>query len=73
MIDYQKHITINPNVRFGRPCIVGTRISVYDVLNWMANGLSVEQITADFPELTSEQVNACLAYAADKERKVRIA
>lgn len=73
MIDYQKHITINPNVRFGRPCIVGTRISVYDVLNWMANGLSVEQIIADFPELTSEQVNACLAYAADKERKVRIA
>lgn len=72
MIDYQKHITINPNVRFGRPCIVGTRISVYDVLNWMANGLSVEQIIADFPELTSEQVNACLAYAADKERKVRI-
>lgn len=73
MIDYQKHITINPNVRFGRPCIVGTRISVYDVLNWMANGLSVEQIIADFPELTSEQVNVCLAYAADKERKVRIA
>lgn len=73
MIDYQKHITINPNVRFGRPCIVGTRISVYDVLNWMANGLSVEQIIADFPECTSEQVNACLAYTADKERKVRIA
>lgn len=73
MIDYRKHISINANVRFGKPVITGTRISVYDVLSWFANGMSMNDIIEDFPELTEEQVIACLAYAADKEHKISIA
>jgi uncharacterized protein (DUF433 family) len=68
MIDYKKYIEINPNVRFGRPVIIGTRISVYDVLGWMARGMSFEDIIYDFPELSKEQIRACLAYAASKEK-----
>ncbi|WP_375559756.1 DUF433 domain-containing protein [Bernardetia sp. OM2101] len=73
MIDYKKYITINPNQRFGKPCIIGTRISVYDVLNWFANGMSEEEIIEDFPELSTAQIRACLAFAADKNHKIRIA
>ena len=73
MIDYREHIVIDPNVRFGKPCIKGTRISVYDVLNWLANGLTVDEILTDYPELSENQISACLAYAADKERKIRVA
>jgi uncharacterized protein (DUF433 family) len=73
MIDYKEYITINPNQRFGKPCIIGTRISVYDVLNWFANGMSEEEIIEDFPELSIAQIRACLAFAADKNHKIRIA
>jgi uncharacterized protein (DUF433 family) len=73
MVDYKKHISIDPNVRFGKPCLNGTRISVYDVLNWMASGMTVEEIILDFPELDSEKVQACLAYAADREHKIQVA
>lgn len=73
MIDYKEYITINPNQRFGKPCIIGTRISVYDVLNWLANGMSEEEIIEDFPELSTAQIRACLAFAADKNHKIRIA
>lgn len=73
MIDYQKHIEINSDLRFGKPIIIGTRISVYDVLNWLANGMTIKNIMTDFPELTEEQIKACLAYAADKEHKTRVA
>ena len=66
MIDYTKHITINSQIRFGKPCLKGTRISVYDVLHWLANGMSFDEITEDFPEITQEQIQACLAYAADR-------
>jgi uncharacterized protein (DUF433 family) len=62
-----------PEKRFGRPCIRGTRISVYDVLNWLANGMSNEEIMKDFPELNTEQIKACLSFAADREHKLRIA
>ena len=72
-MNYHAHIEIRPDKRFGKPCIIGTRISVYDVLNWMSNGMSKDQIIADFPELTEEMINACLAFAADKEHKLRIA
>jgi uncharacterized protein (DUF433 family) len=72
-MNYRKHIEISPDKRFGKPCIVGTRISVYDVLNWLANGMSKADILEDFPELNEEQINACLAYAADREHRVRIA
>ena len=68
MVDYRKYISIDPRIRFGKPCITGTRISVYDVLSWFANGMTIDEIKEDFPELTDEQIRACLAFAADKER-----
>ncbi|NEU08938.1 DUF433 domain-containing protein [Flavihumibacter sp. R14] len=72
MPDYKSFIEINPNVRFGKPCIKGTRISVYDVLGWLANGMKSEEIVAEYPELNEDQINACLAYAADKEHRIRV-
>ncbi|MCX6235183.1 MAG: DUF433 domain-containing protein [Bacteroidetes bacterium] len=73
MIRYIDRIVINPNIRFGRPCVKGTRIAVYDVLNWLASGMSHEQIVKDYPELKEEDIKACLAFAADKEHKLRVA
>lgn len=70
MVNYQNIITRNPNKRFGKPCIRETRISVYDVLNWLANGMTFENIIEDFPELTENDILACLSYAADKEHKI---
>ena len=71
-MSYQEVISINPNIRFGKPCINGTRISVYDVLAWLASGMSQEEILQDYPQLTQEHILACLAYSADKERRLRI-
>nr|MBA3899163.1 DUF433 domain-containing protein [Bacteroidota bacterium] len=59
--------------RFGKPCIKSTRITVYDVLNWLANGMTKEGVMSDFEELNEEMINACLAFAADKEYKLEIA
>ena len=70
MIKYQEIIKRDPNKRFGKPCIRETRISVYDILNWLANEMSMSEIIADFPELTEKDILACLAYAADKEHKI---
>jgi uncharacterized protein (DUF433 family) len=70
-VNYSNYISINPQIRFGRPCIIGSRISVYDVLGWLASGLSVDQILSDYPELKEVEVRACLAYAADKEHRIR--
>lgn len=72
MNSYRNHITINPEVRFGRPCIRTTRISVYDVLSRLASGMSHEDIIKDYPELSKEDIQACLAYAADREQRVRV-
>ncbi len=72
MIDFKEHITINPEVRFGRPTIIGTRISVYDVLNWLGNGMSIKEIIYDFPELTEENIKACLLFSANRENRIRI-
>jgi uncharacterized protein (DUF433 family) len=69
---YQNIISINPAVRSGKPTIRGLRITVYDVLSYLASGMSVQEITADFPELTETDIHACLSYAADRERKVTI-
>lgn len=66
------YIEINPNIRFGKPCIKSTRISVYDVLGWLAAGMSIEEIISDFPQLNKEQILACLAFSADKERKAKV-
>ncbi|MCD4791183.1 MAG: DUF433 domain-containing protein [Bacteroidales bacterium] len=73
MEHYSEIITIDPNIRFGKPCIRGMRISVYDVLSWLASGMTNKEILNDFPELTQEDIRACLSFAADKEHKVRIA
>jgi len=66
-MDYTKIITIVPGKRGGKPCIRGLRISVGDVLGWLASGMSVAEIKDDFPEITDEDIRACLAFAADKE------
>lgn len=71
-MDYKKYIEINPQVRFGKHCIKGTRISVYDVLSWLSSGMSVDEILSDFPQLTKDQILACLGYSADKERKAAV-
>lgn len=73
MIDYREHITIEPGKRGGRPCVRGMRIAVEDVLGWLAEGLSHEDIIADFPELTENDIRAVLAYAADRQRRTAIA
>ncbi len=72
-MNYQEIISIDPNIRFGKPCIEGTRISVYDVLSWLASGMSIEEIIHDFPQLSREQILACLSYSADKERQAKTA
>lgn len=64
-----ERITIDPNVRFGKPCVRGTRIAVGDVLGYLAGGMSEDQIVRDFPQLTREDIRACLAYAAERERR----
>jgi uncharacterized protein (DUF433 family) len=69
-MNYQDIITIEPGKRGGRPCIRGMRIAVADVLGWLAAGMSHEEIRADYPELTEDDIRACLAYAADRERRV---
>ncbi|HWX37331.1 MAG TPA: DUF433 domain-containing protein [Steroidobacteraceae bacterium] len=67
---YQDIITIEPGKRGGRPCVRGMRITVADVLGWLAAGMSHAEIIADYPELNEEDIRACLAYAADRERRV---
>ena len=69
-MSYQSIITIEPGKRGGRPCVRGMRIAVADVLGWLAAGISHEQIISDYPELTEEDIRACLAYAADRERRL---
>ena len=64
-----ERIAIDPAVRFGKPCVRGTRISVGDVLEYLASGMSEDQILADFPQLTRDDIRACLAYAAERERR----
>lgn len=69
-MDYKDIITIEPGKRGGRPCIRGMRIAVADVLGWLAAGMTHQEILSDYPELTEEDIRACLAYAADRERRL---
>jgi uncharacterized protein (DUF433 family) len=69
-MDYRDIITIEPGKRGGRPCVRGMRIAVADVLGWLASEMSEQQILADYPELTEADIRACLAYAADRERRL---
>jgi uncharacterized protein (DUF433 family) len=71
-MDYAKIITLEPGKRGGKPCIRGLRITVYDVLENLASGMSHEEILREFPYLTEEDIRACLAYAADRERKLEL-
>ena len=73
MKHYSEIITIDPLIRFGKPCIRGMRITVYDILGWLASGMSTNEIIGDYPELTEEDIKCALAYAADREHKLRIA
>lgn len=68
MIQFNEYIEISPKKRFGKPIIKGTRISVYDVLSWLSNGMTRKEIIHDYPELTEDQINACLSFAAKKEQ-----
>ncbi len=67
-MDYRERITIEPGKRSGKPCIKGTRMTVYDVLSYLAAGMSMEEILDDFPKLTKEDILACLAFAAAAEK-----
>ena len=67
--DYTEIITVEPGKRSGKPCIRGLRITVYDVLEYLASGMSEDEILTDFPDLTREDIRACLAFAADRERR----
>ena len=71
-MNYKEFIKIDPNKRFGKPIIRDTRITVYDVLGWLASNMTIEEIMTDFPELTEKDIKACLAYAADREHKLQI-
>lgn len=68
-MDYKDRITIEPGKRGGKPCIRGLRITVYDVLEYLASGMSEDEILRDFPDLVSDDIRACIAFAADRERK----
>ena len=69
-MNWQERISVNPSVRSGKPCIKGTRITVYDVLEYLAGGMSEDEILHDFPDLTREDLQASLAFAADRERRL---
>jgi uncharacterized protein (DUF433 family) len=71
-MDYTERITITPDKRSGKPCIRSTRMTVTDVLEYLAGGMSPEEIVAEFPDLTLEDIRACLAFAADRERKLAV-
>lgn len=71
MVDYKSIIKRNPNKRFGKPCVRDTRTAVFDVLGWLAAGMTFDEILEDFPELNTDDIKACLAYAADREHKLQ--
>lgn len=70
--DSKEFININPNIRFGKPCIKGTRIAVQDILSWLAAGMTYEEIMEDFPEIKKEHILAALAFATHREETTRI-
>jgi uncharacterized protein (DUF433 family) len=69
-MDYRDRIIIDPEIRFGKPCVRGTRITVGDILSYLASGMNQQEILSDFPQLTSDDIRACLAFAAERERRV---
>ena len=71
-MNYQDSITIEPGTRGGKPCIRGMRITVYDVLEYLASGMTQEEVLQDFPYLTKEDILACFSYAADREKRMMV-
>jgi len=69
-MDYKKYIPINAEIRGGKPCIRGTRITVYDILEYLASGMSKKEILKDFPELKEEHIRASIAFAANREKEL---
>ena len=72
-MNYSTLITIEPGKRSGKPCIRGMRITVSDVMEYLASGMTEVEILSDFPELTADDIHACLAFAADREKKLVVA
>lgn len=68
-MDLRERITIEPGKRGGKPCVRGLRITVYDVLGWLAAGMQEQEILQDYPDLEAEDIRACLAFAAERERR----
>jgi uncharacterized protein (DUF433 family) len=71
-MDYRERITIDPEIRSGKPCIKGTRIAVADIFDYLGGGMSIPQLLDDFPDLTEEDIRACFAYAADRDRRLSV-
>ena len=69
-MDYRNRIYVNPEIRSGKPCIKGTRITVSDVFDYLGGGMTPEEILEDFPDLSMDDIRACYAYAADRDRKI---
>ena len=72
-MSYQQYIEIKAEKRFGQPCIINTRITVFDILTWLAAGMSFQEIIEDYPELKEEHIKAALSFAAEREHVLRIA
>ncbi len=71
-MNYKDHISIDPRIRSGKPCIRGTRIAVADVFDYLGGGMTVAEVLDDFPDLTAEDIQACFAFAADRERRLTV-
>ncbi|CAA9358849.1 MAG: hypothetical protein AVDCRST_MAG93-7527 [uncultured Chloroflexia bacterium] len=71
-MNYHDYITIDPNKRGGKPCVRGLRITVYEVLDYLASDMTEEEILSDFPDLTHEDLKACIAFAAERERRLAV-
>ncbi len=71
-MSYQDRITIDPRIRSGKPCIKGTRIAVADVLDYLGGGMTAAEILDDFPDLAAEDIQACLVFAAERERRLTV-
>jgi uncharacterized protein (DUF433 family) len=72
MKEIAAYISINPEIRFGKPCIKGTRIAVSDILQWLASGMTQEEILSDYPSITKEHILAALSFAANRESMIKI-
>jgi len=72
MNDFLKYISITPDIRFGKPCIKGTRIAIQDILQWLASGMSIQEISEDFPSIREEHIRAALAFAAHREMLTKL-